>query len=381
MPGWDVLGMRLGMHLGMRLGMLLGSTIVSECQISQLCRTLNERGFPARLEGDDRAISGVNTLELACGNEVSFLSNRKYLDAVSTSKAGAIILPDNVPVPDRVSAIRCDDPYAAVTIAIITLHGYRKHPRWGLSENAVISPSARIGENPNIAAGVSIAGDVTIGDNCTIYPGSYVGDRAQIGDDCILFPNVVIYDDCVLGNRVTIHAGSVIGVDGLGYAPKDGKWIKIPQVGRAIIGDDVEIGANCSVDRATLGQTEIGSGTKFSDSIVIGHGAKLGSDCMLVGQVGVAGSATVGRHVTLAGQVGVAGHITVGDGVSAGGGAAILSDVEPNSTVLGSPAVDARSAKRSVIAVQQLPQWIRRIKDLEREVKALRAQMDENPRA
>jgi UDP-3-O-[3-hydroxymyristoyl] glucosamine N-acyltransferase len=200
-----------------------------------------------------------------------------------------------------------------------------------------------------------------------------VADGVRIGDDCIFYPNVVVYDHCVVGNRVTIHAGSIIGQDGLGYAPRDEKWVKIPQVGRTIIADDVEIGANCAIDRATLGQTEIGAGTKFGNVVVIGHGTKIGPDCLFVGQIGVAGSATIGRHVTLAGQVGVGGHITIGDKARVGG---VHGDVEEGADLLGSPAVPIESARRSLLAVQKLPDWIKRVRALENEVKELRERLN-----
>ncbi len=345
--------------------------------ISDLCKILTENGLRARLEGADRTIHAVNTLESAGEGEISFLANPKYLRAVEETKASAVILKDGVAVPDGLPAVRCPDPYAAMTVAVITLHGHRQHPRWGVSDRASIHPTATIGENPNIAEFVTISADAAIGDNATFYPGCYVAGGVRIGNDCTLYPNVVIYDGCELGDRVTVHAGSVIGEDGLGYAPRDDKWIKIPQVGRAVIGNDVEIGANCTIDRATLGQTEVGAGTKFGNLVLVGHGTKIGPDCMFIGLVGLAGSTTVGRHVTLAGHVGVAGHLTVGDNVVAGGQAAIMGDVEPGVSVLGTPAIPANQARRAMAATAKLPQWIKRIKDLEREVKALRAAVED----
>jgi UDP-3-O-[3-hydroxymyristoyl] glucosamine N-acyltransferase len=182
----------------------------------------------------------------------------------------------------------------------------------------------------------------------------------------------VVYDGSFIGHRVTIHAGSVIGQDGLGYAPIGDKWLKIPQVGRVEIADDVEIGANCAIDRATLGRTEIGAGTKFGNVIVIGHGSKVGPDCMFVGLVGVAGSANIGRHVTVAGQVGIAGHINIGDGVMVGAQSGVAADVEPGTKVLGSPAMPADDTKRMLLSLQRLPDWIKRVKELEREVAELK---------
>jgi len=344
-------------------------------RLSELCEVLTQSGFPAQLEGDDRTVHAVNTLEEASEGEITFLSNPKYLQAVQSTKASAVIVKDGIDVPETVAAVRCADPYAGVTVAIIKLHGYRRHPQWGVSERANIDPSATIGENANIAPGATVAANATLGDGCTLYPGCYVGGEARLGRDCILYPNVVVYDFCELGDRVTIHAGSVIGEDGLGYAPHNGKWIKIPQVGRAILGDDVEIGANCSIDRATLGHTEIGAGTKFGNDIVIGHGTKIGADCLFVGQVGVAGSVTVGRHVTLAGQVGVAGHLTIGDEARIAAQSGIAGDVPPKADLMGSPAIPIERAKRALYVVQNLPDWVKRIKNLEREVAELREQV------
>jgi len=344
-------------------------------QLSELCEVLREKGFAARLSGPDLAVSAVNTLDDAGGGEISFLSNPKYFSRLATTKASAVIVGDGVEAPAALSTIRCSDPYGAITVAIIVLHGHRRHPQWGLSGQAAIHSTAKIGKNANIAGGVAIAAGVAIGDNCTIYPGCYVGEHARLGDDCTLFPNVVVYDHSQLGNRVAVHAGSVIGEDGLGYAPNGDKWVKIPQVGRAVIGDDVEIGANCTIDRATLGVTEIGSGTKFGNVIVIGHGTKVGPDCLLVGLIGVAGSATIGRHVTLAGQVGVAGHLTIGDGAMVAAQSGVSGNIEPQARVFGSPAIPIEDAKRAFAVFPKLPELAKRIKELEREVAELSAKI------
>lgn len=348
---------------------------MSGMRLSELCSLLNRHGVPARLDGEDRVVRGVNTLEGATDGEVSFLSNPKYIAAAQSTRASAILVKDNVVMPGGPVLVRCEDPYAAVTAAIIVLHGHRRHPSWGRHAGANIDPSARIGANPNIACGATIGANVAIGANCTIYPGCYIADGAVLGDDCTLFPNVVVYDHCVLGNRVTIHAGSVIGQDGLGYAPRGEKWLKIPQVGRTVLGDDVEIGANCAIDRATLGQTEIGSGTKFGNVVVVGHGTKIGPDCLFVGHVGLAGSATIGRHVTLAGQVGVAGHISIGDNVRVGAQSGVHTDVPEGQEILGSPAIPIAQSRRALYAVTQLPEWVRRVRDLEREVRELKERL------
>lgn len=338
---------------------------------------MSDFGIAASVDGDDCTIQAVNTLEDATTGQLSFLSNPKYISTLSETKASAVVVKDGVELPAGISAIRCDNPYAAITVAIINIHGYRNHPKWGLSDQATIDPSAKIGANPNIANGVTIGANARVGDNCTFYPGSYIAEGVTIGHDCVLYPNVVVYDFCELGNRVTIHSSTVVGQDGLGYAPYNEKWFKIPQTGRTVIGDDVEIGANCAIDRATLGKTEIGSGTKFGNVVVIGHGSTIGPDCMFVGLIGVAGSAKIGKHVTLAGQVGVNGHITIGDNVRAGGRTSIMSDVEPDTEVLGSPAMPSSQAKRSLVAINKLPEYIKRIREMEKEIKQLREDIND----
>jgi len=353
---------------------------VVELRLSELCKTLTARGFPAELEGEDLSIRAVNTLEDAKPGELSFLSNPRYTRLLPQTRASAVIVAPDVDVPPKLTVIRCPQPYAGITVAIVRIHGHRTHPQWGISDRASIEPSARLGENANIAPGATIAAQVEFGAGATIYPGCYVGERVRIGDDVVLYPNVVVYEDCILGDRVAVHAGSVIGQDGLGYAPVDDKWLKIPQVGRVIIGDDVEIGSLCAIDRATLGDTRIESGTKFSNLIAIGHGSKIGENCMFVAQVGVAGSVTVGRHVTLAGQVGVAGHLTIGDKATVAGQSGVFGDVEPEAKMLGTPAADIGDAKRQLVAAKKLPKWSKavneRIDRLERELAALKADAD-----
>ncbi len=340
--------------------------------LGDLSQHLAANGLANELHGDaSLLIAAVNTLEDAGPGEVSFLANPKYTDRLATTRASAVLVDRKVAVPDGVAALRSDDPYACLCHAVVKIHGYRRHPTWG-GERASIAESAAVGAGANIAPGVTVGDKVRIGRNVTLYPGCYIGDRCEIGDDVVLYPNVVVYDDSVLGHRVTIHAGTVIGEDGLGYAPVGERWAKIPQVGRVVIEDDVEIGANCTIDRATLGCTSIGRGSKFSNLIAIGHGTRIGSDCMLVALVGVAGSVTIGRHVTLAGQAGIVGHHTIGDNARVGAQAGVRSDVAPGVTVLGAPAIPIAEARRQMMVMQRLPEMRRQLRELEAEVKALR---------
>lgn len=336
--------------------------------------------MPCEVHGDgDKRVIAVNTLGDAGPDDLSFLSNAKYVDDLKTTRAGAVIVAKDQETPEGMTVMRAADAYAAMAMLVLHIHGWRKHPvalgaTGSSSANAfppVIHPTAIIGPNANIHHGVTIAANVTIGRNAVIYPGVYIGDDCRIGDDCVLYPNVVLYDGSVLGHRVTIHAGSIIGEDGLGYAPVKGKWQKIPQVGTVEIADDVEIGANCTIDRATLGKTVIGGGTKFSNLIAIGHGTKIGSDCMFVAQVGIAGSVDVGNHVTMAGKVGVAGHLSIGDNAQIAAMAGVMRDVPPNAIMMGAPASEKAEAARSMSLVMKLPEMRKQLRKLEQQVEKL----------
>ncbi len=335
-------------------------------------------GMPSSVDGDGaKHVTGVATLEEAGEHEISFLSNPKYESALGRTKAGAVIVSKDQAIPDGMNVIRSPDPYAAVTAVIVRIHGYREHASCGISDRATIHSTAQIGDNANIHHDVTIGANVRIGKNATIYPGTYVFQDCEIGDDCLLYPNVVIYPGCKLGDRVTLHAGTVIGEDGLGYAPVDGSWYKIPQIGITEVGDDVEMGANCAVDRATLGRTVIGAGTKFSNLVTIGHGTKVGEHCMFVGQVGIAGSVNVGNNVTMAGKVGVAGHLEIGDRAQLAAMTGVMRNIPADSKVAGAPAMPIQTAMRAFSMMEKLPDMSKQLKKLEARVKELEAKLDD----
>lgn len=336
--------------------------------VSELQRILAGHGLPAEISGDPSlTVSGVATLEEAQPGEVSFLSNPKYEKMLASTRASVVLVRPDALTPPHLTLLRTPDPYAAVAALIVALHGYRAHPPAPPHQLASVAPSAQIGENARIHPGVTVCDDARIGRNAVLYPGVYVGPRCHIGDDAILFPGVVLYDDTILGHRVTIHACTVIGEDGLGYAPVAGRWIKIPQIGRVEIGDDVEIGANCSIDRATLGRTRIASGTKLSNQIAIGHGTQIGQHCLFVAQVGVAGSVTVGNHVTLAGQAGIVGHVRIGDNAKIGAKAGVTNNVASGETYLGSPATPIAHQRRVMAAAMRLPELRQTVRALEKQ--------------
>ncbi|HKQ50306.1 MAG TPA: UDP-3-O-(3-hydroxymyristoyl)glucosamine N-acyltransferase [Phycisphaerae bacterium] len=346
-------------------------------RLSQIADILAKYQMPCEIIGDaGREVIGVATLEDAGPQEISFLSNAKYEKALQTTRAGAVIVSQDQAIPNALTVLRTTDPYAAVTAVMVHVHGYRQHPPCGIDPRSVIASSAKIGPGACIHHNVTIGENVTIGKNAVFYPGCYIARDCQIGDDCLLYPNVVIYDGSLLGHRVTIHAGSVIGEDGLGYAPVKEKWHKIPQIGIVEIGDDVEIGANCSIDRATLGRTLIAEGTKFSNLIAIGHGTKIGRDCMLVAHVGIAGSVVVGNHVTMAGKAGVAGHLTIGDNAQLGAMCGVMKDVPADTSVAGTPAIPLKDALRSFAYTARLPEMAKQIKELEAQVEALQKALD-----
>lgn len=346
--------------------------------LGTLCEWLRKHGMHPELEGAaETPVRAVATLEDAAPGDVTFLSNPKYEKMLQTTRASAIVLRPGVSAPSGRGLIRVADPYAAITMLIVGLHGYRRHrPVPPQPQFTQIAESARIGRGATIHPGVTIEGDVVIGDDAVIYPGCYIGPGCRIGDQLLLYPNVVIYDGTQIGHRVTIHAGTVLGNDGLGYAPVAGAWVKIPQIGIVEIGDDVEIGSNCAIDRATLGRTKIAKGTKLSNLIAIGHGAQVGEHCMLVAQVGLAGSVSVGHHVTMAGQAGVVGHIRIGDRATIAAQAGVTNSVADGETVLGSPAIPIREMRKSMVLSRRLPELNETIRRLERQVAELKARLD-----
>jgi UDP-3-O-[3-hydroxymyristoyl] glucosamine N-acyltransferase len=353
--------------------------------LDQLAETLG-----ATVIGDGSVtITGCSPIDKAGPNEITFLANRKYAQFLNTTSAGAVLIDAETPCPERVTRLVCDDPYFAFRNALIELYGFRSHPApmdlpaddaesgSRISPKAAVHSTATIGDGVMIHPFAVVEHDATIGRDCVLYPGAYVGPHSTLGDGCILHPNVTVYDHCVLGDRVTVHASTVIGQDGFGYATHGGAHHKIPQTGIVIIEDDVELGGGCAIERAAMGETRIGRGTKFADLISIGHGTRVGERCLFVSLVGVSGSVDVGNYVVLGGQVGVTGHLRIGDGVQAAGKTAITSDVPAGMKVGGIPAVDIELAKRNVLAAQDLYGLAKRVRSMERELKRLRAQLED----
>jgi UDP-3-O-[3-hydroxymyristoyl] glucosamine N-acyltransferase len=300
----------------------------------------------------DRSISGVASLAQAKSDQLSFLSNRKYAADLAATKAGAVLVPKNLEGNDG-RWIRVDDPYFAFARIMTRWFSNRPMPK-GISPKAVVSSSAKLGQNVVLGHFAIIGDDVVIGDNVTIFQGVSIEAGSIIGDDCIIYPNVTIYDGTRIGHRCIIHSGVVIGSDGYGFALHEGKHHKIPQIGIVRIEDDVEIGAGTTIDRAALGETVIGEGTKIDNLVQIGHNVKVGKHCLLVSQVGIAGSTELGDYVAVAGQSGFSGHLKIGNRVQVAAKSAVLADVPDDTKVMGSPAVPFTEFARRHAALKKL---------------------------
>lgn len=334
----------------------------------------------ATLIGDgSRSVVRCAAIDKAGPEDLAFLANARYAQYLLTTKAAAVVIDSKTACPDHLNRLVADDPYFAFRNAMIELHGFRKHPELfdesaaaGVSGAATVHPSAKIGQGTIIHPRAVVEASAIIGKNCVLYPGVYIGLEARIGDECILYPNVVIYDRCVLGQRVRLHSCTVIGQDGFGYATHKGVHHKIPQTGIVVLEDDVEMGAGCAIERAAVGETRIGKGTKFADLISIGHGTTIGPHCLLVSLVGVSGSVEIGKYVVLGGQVGVAGHLRIGDMVQAAARTAIVQDVPDGQKVGGVPAIEFDKAKRNAMAGLELYEMFKRVRKLERELERMR---------
>ena len=321
-----------------------------------------------KVDGDaDIVIKSAATLDSAGPGDISFLTNRKYVNQLKTTKASAVIIKEETET--TAALLIADDPYYALRQILVLLHGHRRHKKTGVSTKASIAKTAALGEDCNIYDFVTISDNVKIGDRCVLYPGVFVGTETEIGDDCILYPNAVIFDHCVIGNRAIIQANATVGEDGFGFATHKGQHHKIPHIGRVIIADDVEIGANCGIERGTLDDTIIGKGTKIGDQVAIGHGTKIGPHCLFVAQVGISGSTTLGHHCVVGGQAGIVGHINIGDGVMIAAQAGVANNVESGKALFGTPAIDANKAKRAYVMIAKLPEMRKAIRDIEKQLK------------
>ena len=318
-----------------------------------------------RLEGDGEIdIVRVATIQDAGPGEITFLANPKYESALKTTRASAVLLKDDAP-PAPCAMLRTHDPYLAFARAV-GLFAPRLRPPSGIHPMAAVASDARIGRDVAIGAFVSVAEDVTIGDNTVIFPNVTIGPGAHIGSDCLIHSNVAIRERVTIGNRVVLQNGVVVGGDGYGFVRRgDGTHEKIPQVATVVLEDDVEIGANTTIDRPAVGETRIQSGTKLDNLVQIGHGVRVGRNVLMAAQVGIAGSTEIEDDVIFGGQVGVGGHLSIGRGAVAVGQSGVTNSLDPGAMVAGYPAIDSREWRKSSVIFRRLPELKKRIEELE----------------
>lgn len=329
-----------------------------------------------KVEGDpDAAIASFGKIEEAKPGQLSFLANPKYEDYLYNTEASIIIVNESQTLqrPLSTTLIRVPDAYSAFATLLSKYQEMRTQQMHGIQEPSYISKSALIGKNVFIGAFSYIGENAFIGNNVKIFPGVYVGNNARINDNSMLHPGVKVYHDCVLGKNVTVHAGTVIGSDGFGFAPQsDGTFKKVPQIGNVIVEDHVEIGANATIDRATMGSTVIKTGAKLDNLIQVAHNVEVGHHTVIAAQAGVSGSTKIGNHVMIGGQAGIVGHIQIADGAKINAQSGVSKSIKtPNAAVTGSPAFDYTSALRSQAVTRNLPELEKRIIELENLVKQL----------
>lgn len=309
-------------------------------------------------------VTGLSGIEEAKEGDLSFVVHSRYFPCLATTKAAAVIVHHNAPSCPR-PTLRTDNPYLAFAKALSCLYP-RLIPSFGVHPSAILGPGVHLGEGVSIGALCYLGKEVEIGEGTTIYPQVYVGEGSKIGARCLIYPQVTIREGVILGDRVIVHCGAVIGSDGFGYArDADGRYFKIPQVGGVLVEDEVEIGANVTIDRATLGLTRIGRGTKIDNLVQIAHNVVIGQDTVIVAQVGIAGSAKVGDRVTLAGQVGVVDHVEIGDDSTVGPQSGVAQSLPPKSVVTGSPAIPHQTWKRIVLSLPKMPELLKTLRRLE----------------
>ena len=323
-----------------------------------------------KMEGEATAVvKQFGKIESAMPGEISFLANPKYEDFLYTTKASVIIVNESLVLKHKIEAtlIRVPDAYAAFATLLTKYQEMKNENLVGIQTPSFIASTAQLGEQNFIAAFAYVGENVQTGNNVKIFPNAVIGENVSIGNNVTIHAGVIIYSDCVLGNNITIHSGSIIGSDGFGFAPKaDGSYQKIPQLGNVIIEDDVEIGSNTTIDRATIGSTIIKKGVKIDNLIQIAHNVEIGENTVIAAQVGISGSTKIGKGVMMGGQSGTIGHLTIADGIKIAARTGITKDFkEAGITLSGYPAREQSAFLRAQVAHKNLPALEKRVKELE----------------
>ena len=324
----------------------------------------------------DLQISSPAKIEEAKQGQITFLSNTKYIKYLSVTKASAIVVDNsiqNVPIPH----IRVENSYFAFVMVLKLFEDQKVHLFKGVSDKAYISSSSKMDPTAHVAPLAYVGSNVSIGANTIIYPGVVLLQNVEVGNDCILYSGTTVRENCKIGNRVILHNGVVIGSDGFGFAPYNNAYIKIPQLGGVILEDDVEIGANTTIDCATLGNTIIKKGSKIDNLVQVAHNVVIGENTVIVSQTGIAGSTEIGNNVTIGGQVGITGHIKIADGVVIGAKSGVSKDIKEKAILWGSPVNPVMKQKRIEASIRHLPDIEKKVKLLEKEIEKLKNELKE----
>ena len=317
---------------------------------------------------ETETVFGVSKIDQSIPHSLTFLANLKYEEHIYNTSASAVLVKNDFEPskPLHKTLIAVDDPYMAFC-AVLNRYFNPGVSKLGTHKTAVVSESAKHGEGCYIGANTFIGEGVTIGNNVKIFPNCYIGDGATIGNDCLIYANVSIYHECKVGNATIIHSGTVIGCDGFGHAPqKDGSYVKIPQIGNVVIGNDVEIGANCSIDRATMGSTIIDDGVRLDNLIQVAHNVEIGKHTVIAAQTGISGSTTLGPNCIVGGQVGFAGHISIAKGTQIGAQSGLGKSVtEEHTRLFGTPVQPLKDELKSQVVFRDLPKLKARVDELE----------------
>lgn len=330
------------------------------------------------IEGNpDVKVSNFSKIEEGKPGTLTFLANPKYEHFIYNTDASIVLVnKDFTPSESlKTTLIKVENAYAALAM-LLNIVEQAKVKKAGIDSTAFIAASATISDDCYVGNFAYIGENVTMGKNCRIYPYAYIGDHVTMGDNCTVYPHVTIYEGCVIGNNCILHAGSVIGSDGFGFAPEGENYKKIPQLGNVVLEDDVEIGANTTIDRAVMDSTIIRRGVKLDNLVQIAHNVEVGENTVMAAQVGIAGSTKIGSHCMLGGQVGLSGHIHIADHVVFGAQSGVISDIKEPTTVLGAPAINAKAFMRSSAIFGRLPEMYRTLGKLEREIEQLKKEIN-----
>ncbi len=331
------------------------------------------------VEGDPSvSVNDFSKIEEGKTGSLTFLANPKYTHHIYSTDASIVLVNKDFVAeqPIKATLIRCENAYAALAI-LLDLVEKSKPQKTGVEAMSFIAESAEVGENVYVGAFSYVSDKAKIGNNSKIYPQVFIGDNVVVGDNTIIYPGVKIYAGCKVGSNCILHSGVVVGSDGFGFAPQEnGEYKKIPQLGIVIIEDDVEIGANTTIDRAVMDATIIRKGVKLDNLIQVAHNVEIGSNTVMAAQVGISGSTKIGQSCVLGGQIGLGGHITIGDNVSIGAQAGIISNIKSGAQIIGSPAIPVKDFFRSSVIFPKLPDMYKQISQLQKEIEALKKEVE-----